>query len=340
MKRFSLAAATLLAATTLLHSATGRSQDEPIKLRGELVVLDVQVLHKKTSLVIGDLKREDFILVEDGVKQHISHFSRDKLPLSVIILMDVSGSVAPNASSYKRLLNGAYEALKLLKPEDEVALMQFAERPDLVQGFTRDRDLAISALGRLDGRGQYGTHVDEGILRAADYMHKAANPDSRRAIITVTDDVTVGIKDRAYVVPTTIAEGQALRELYESGSVVCALIYGSGEDRPQSREEIQSTEPIISDPSSSPGIPRQKFGVAKRMAEATGGITITTTKENVPTRLSDVIERLRQRYAIGYSSSNSGRDGRFRKIKLMVTPEIEKREGGVAVMTRKGYYAK
>jgi len=138
----------------------------------------------------------------------------------VIILMDVSGSVAANASSYQRLLRGADEALKLLKPGDEIALMQFAERPDLIQGFTRDRNLILSALGRLDGRGQYGTHVDEGILGAATYMHTAANPDSRRAIITVTDDVTVAIKDRAYVAPTTIAEGQALRELYESGSVV------------------------------------------------------------------------------------------------------------------------
>jgi hypothetical protein len=56
--------------------------------------------------------------------------------------------------------------------------------------------------------------------------------------------------------------------------------------------------------------------------------------------LSDVIERLRQRYTIGYSSTNASYDGRFRKIKLLVIPEVEKREGGVAVLTRKGYYAK
>lgn len=340
MKRRSLTAVAVLTLATLVQFGTIHSQDEAIKLRGELVVLDAQVLQKKALLAVGDLTREDFILVEDGVKQHISHFSRDKLPLSVIFLMDVSGSVAANSNSYQRLLHGAYQALKLLKPEDEVALMQFAEKSNLIQPFTRDRDLVVSAMSRLDGRRQYGTHVDEGILAAAGYMHSASNPDSRRAIIAITDDVTVAIKDRAYVLPTTVAEGQALSELYESGSVVCALLYESRDNRTPRKEELQTTEPILIDPSSSPGIPRVKLGVAKRMAEATGGITITTSKEDVPTRLGEMVERLRQRYTIGYSPSNTNRDGRFRKIKLTVTPDVQRRTGGVAVITRKGYYAK
>jgi len=58
MKRFSFATATLLSVTALLQSYTVRSQDEPIKLRGELVVLDVQVFHKKTSLAVGDLREK------------------------------------------------------------------------------------------------------------------------------------------------------------------------------------------------------------------------------------------------------------------------------------------
>jgi len=154
---------TLMTVTGLLQlvQAGQPRQDEPLKLRGELVVLDAQVLHKKTALAVGNLQREDFVVYEDGVKQLITHFSQDKLPLSVVILMDVSGSVAPNANAYQRLLRGAYEAIKLLKPRDEVALMQFAEKSAVVQPFTRDRELVINSLSRLDGRGQYGTHVAE-----------------------------------------------------------------------------------------------------------------------------------------------------------------------------------
>ncbi len=294
-------------------------QDEPVRLRSELVVLDAQVLHKKTALAVGNLVPPDFILYEDGVKQHISQFSHDKLPLSVIILMDVSGSVT-DRESVRRLLRGAYEALKLLKPEDEVALMQFAQKSTLVQPFTRDRNLVVSGLGRLDGRGQYGTHVAEGILGAATYMGSASNPDSRRAIIAITDDVTVEFGVRSNARPMARGEAEALRQVYESGSVVCALLY-------------KGDQPVFEEP-------YFRKEVAKRFAEATGGISIKASREDIPTRLSEMIERLRQRYTIGYSSSNTGRDGKFRKIKLSVTPEVEKREGGVAVITRKGYYAK
>src|SRR5262249_14346814 len=226
-------------AALLLQIVTAQpaGQDEPIRLRGELVVLDAQVLHKKTSLSVGNLRREDFILYEDGVKQHISHFSQDKVPLSVIILFDVSGSIASDRDSVQRLFQTTFEALKLLKPQDEVALMQFAEKGTLVQAFTRDRDLVVNALGRLNGRGQYGTHIDEGVLRAAEYMRSASNPDSRRSIIAVTDDITVEFANRSYATPMTRLEGQALRELYESGSVLCTLLY--------ERSEVGSVEPYF-----------------------------------------------------------------------------------------------
>jgi VWFA-related protein len=321
----------LLTAGLLLQFAQARqpNQDEPIRLRGELVVLDAQVLHKKTALAVSNLVREDFILYEDGVKQHISHFSQDKLPLSVIVLVDVSGSVWPNLKSFERLRRGALEAMRLLKREDEVALMQFAAKSTLLQSFTRDRDLVVNALARLNGRGQRGTSVDEGILRAADYMRSASNSDSRRAIIAITDDVTIALTDRAYTVPTTRAEGEALRELYESGSVVCALLY-------------DTADPLLEEPRTTGemAIPRVKRGIAKHFAEATGGISIKTSQEDIPTRLTEMIERLRQRYTIGYSATNSSHDGKFRKIKLSVTPDVERREGSVAVITRKGYYAK
>jgi Ca-activated chloride channel homolog len=303
-----------------LQPVRAGNQDEPLKLRTELVVIDAQVLHKKTALPIDKLSREDFILYEDGVKQHISHFSRDKLPLSVIILFDVSGSIATDRQAVQRLLGGAYEAMKLLRPDDEVALMQFAEKATLVQPFTRNSDLVVKAVTRLDGRGQYGTHIDEGILAAAEYMRSAANPDSRRAVIAVTDDVTVEFRDRSTVTPTTRYEGQALRELYESGSVLCALLYEP--------PETGYVEPYF------------KHGVAKYLAEATGGISIKVNQEDMLARLGEMIRRLRARYTIAYSSSNTGKDGRFRKIKLSATPEVEKREGGVALITRKGYYAK
>src|SRR5215470_3734639 len=104
-------------------------EDRPVKLRTDLVVLDAQVVRGKTGDVVGGLTARDFILSEDGVDQQIAYFSQDALPLSVMILLDVSGSVWPTTL---KLRNGALEVLELLKSEDEVALMVFAGSSRLV----------------------------------------------------------------------------------------------------------------------------------------------------------------------------------------------------------------
>ena len=66
-----------------------------IKVSTNLVVFDAQVIDKKSKRTIGDLTKDDFAITENGVKQEVSYFSRDELPLSIILLLDVSRSVRP-----------------------------------------------------------------------------------------------------------------------------------------------------------------------------------------------------------------------------------------------------
>src|SRR5437660_1824038 len=91
-----------------------------VKVNTDLVVFDAQVVDKKTRRIIGDLSRDDFEVTENGVKQQISYFSRDELPLSIILLIDVSRSVRPIIHEIR---DGALNALQRLKPQDEVAVM-------------------------------------------------------------------------------------------------------------------------------------------------------------------------------------------------------------------------
>ena len=74
-----------------------QSQDKSgeIKLGVDLVVLDALVMQQKTGKIIGDLKKDDFSLYEDGIKQEIRHFSQDRLPLSVILMVDRAGCLDP-----------------------------------------------------------------------------------------------------------------------------------------------------------------------------------------------------------------------------------------------------
>src|SRR5437899_3714141 len=118
--------------------AQEREAIDVVKVNTDLVVFDAQVIDKKTKRVVGDLNKEDFELSDNGVKQQISYFSRDELPLSIILLLDVSGSVRPIIHDIR---DGARNALQRLKPQDQVAVMAFANTSKLAQDFTNDRNL-------------------------------------------------------------------------------------------------------------------------------------------------------------------------------------------------------
>src|SRR6266850_6255564 len=71
---------------------------EVVKVDVDLVTVDALVLQKQTARVVGGLRKEDFVLFEDGAKQEITHFSQDSLPLSVLLLIDRGGCLDPFGS--------------------------------------------------------------------------------------------------------------------------------------------------------------------------------------------------------------------------------------------------
>jgi len=94
-------------------------QTEPVfKVNVNLVVVDAQVLNKKTHQAVPSLQPEDFLLYENGVQQPISSLSQDRIPLSIVFLFDLTDSVRPVLES---LSQGALQALQHLKPEDQAA---------------------------------------------------------------------------------------------------------------------------------------------------------------------------------------------------------------------------
>lgn len=130
------------AAAYPIHSQTQqRNEDEPLRLSTQLVVVDAQVLRKKTGIPVNGLSQRDFVIYEEGVKQPITHFSQDKLPLSIVLLLDVSASVTP---AIQQVRDSGIRALNELKSGDEVALMAFGAWAKVLQDFTKDRQLVAS----------------------------------------------------------------------------------------------------------------------------------------------------------------------------------------------------
>ena len=303
-------------------SPAGGDKSDAVNLAVDLVVLDAQVQQQKTGRIAGDMKKDAFTLYEDGVKQTITHFSQDTLPLSVILLIDRGGCLDPFSDSVHR---ATMAALSRLRPQDEVALMAFHDTVDLIAGFTRDRQRIEAALHRIPPHDEQASHCfNRAFDEAAAYMNHAANPDGRRVIIVLTGITT------DFDCPGPSGD-EARRAILESGAVVCGIIPKTAEQRLESG--IMRTVTGIG------GVFKAKASNLNRLAEETGGEVLSDKPEMLNHVFNDLIDHLRTRYVIGFVSSNTKRDGTFRKIKLDVAQPSAKSEDRLVVRTRRGYIA-
>jgi VWFA-related protein len=320
--------ALLLAALVSLSPAQNPSSQEiilqeSIRLSTNLVVVDVQVLNRKTGEIVNGLKAADFELYEDDVKQEITHFSQDKLSLSVILLMDLSGSVSP---VLRDIQDGALLALERLKEQDEVAVIAFSSTTQLVQDFTRDRRLIVERIGKIEKTSVigHGTSLFEGLRDAAIHMSRASNPTSRRVIIAVTDNIAWEYHFAG------LTEKEVSDQIIESGSMVCGLVVEGAMTRTEKLFEWNRPDKDIY---------RRRMTVDP-FANQTGGEVVKSNKTEVNARLALLIDHLRTRYSLGFSPKKEQADGSFRRIKLLLTPGAQKRLGDVVVRAKQGYYAR
>ena len=308
---------------TIAQQQPGTSGDEVIRVSVDLVQLDAQVLDTKTHRPVGSLSKDDFELYEDGVPQKIAELSRDQLPLSVVLLFDLTFSVQP---VLKPLAAEALQSLEHLKPEDGVAVMVYAASTQLVQDFTTDRAQTVAAIQKASEM-QSGDAAlfNEAIFEAAEHLGKTTNPRSRRTIIWLTDNVPNIPSQKVH------SEQEALREVFETGTVVSSLL-----ERSAASDFFIAT--FSKNPMFAPLRAHNPPGDVHRYAERTGGEVIKSSKQEVSTKLAQLIDDIRTRYTIGYYPSVTQPSGKFCKIKLQVKAETQKREGRMLVRTKQGYY--
>jgi VWFA-related protein len=296
---------------------------EIVKVDVDLVTVDALVLQKKTARVVGSLKQSDFVILEDGTQQEVTHFSQDSLPLSVLLLIDRGGCIDPYGNEVHR---AAIQALARLKETDEVAVMTYHDNAELLQEFTRDRSEIERALERIPNKHEWADHcLNKAFAKAADYMVAAGNPVGRRVIIAITGitrnfDCGHGPSGKA-----------AKQALFESGSVVCGLIPKTAVQRMENRYMVVGTRMA-----GAFGIPTLDI---KQLAEETGGEVLEDKPEKLDTTFATLIDHLRTRYNLAFVSSNRKRDGTLRKLKIDVTPAIDKSQGKLVVKARRSYIA-
>lgn len=308
-----------------VQQTQGDSSDkgsENIRLAVDLVVLDAQVIQHKTGRVVGNMTREDFVLAEDGVRQQVTQFSQDTRPLSVILLIDRGGCLDPFSDKVR---HATLAALERLRPQDEVALMSFANTTELVTSFGRGKDRILAGLDHLPPHDENADHCfNRAFYEAADFMRRAGNPDGRRVIIMITGITT-------YFDCTGPSADEARMAVLESGSVVCGIIPKTAGQRMENG--------IMMAAAGIGGLFKAKSSNLKQLAEETGGEVLHDKPENLDRVFNDLIDHLRTRYTLGFVSTNRKRDGSFRKLKLELARPAQKSDDRLVVKTKRGYIA-
>jgi Ca-activated chloride channel homolog len=297
--------------------------DEVVKVDVDLVKVDALVLQKKTARIVGGLQKEDFFLYEDGTKQEITHFSQDKLPLSVMLVIDRGGCLDPYNDEVHRAAREAIDRLKLV---DEIAVVAYHTNTELIQPFTTNRILLEDALTRIPPHNEVGGHCLNTLFDyAANYMMKAANPAGRRVIIVIS-----GLT-RAFDCPDSPSGRSAAMSIFESGTVVCAIIPKSPGQAFENASMTMFTR--LSK------VGRLDYMDIQNLANETGGEVLADEPKKLETTFQTLIDHLRSRYNLGFVSTNKNRDGATRKLRLDLGPSAQKSQGKLVIKARRSYIA-
>lgn len=297
----------LLAVMTVAGQDIGRpvqrvNEQAPVfSSAAELVVVHVAVTDRRGANVTG-LSRDAFRIVEDGTPQRIDLFTGEDSPVTVGLLVDSSGSMRQGR---ERVIAAATQFAERSHPNDEIFALAFNEhvRAALPPStpFTNDPGefrVALTATMGAQGR----TAMYDAIRSGLTYVTKGSHP--RRVLVIVGDG-----GDNA----STATFDEVLRAAQASN----AAIYTVGVIDPLERE---------ADP-----------GLLKRLARATGGASYFPRHVNeVEDVLREIARDIRHSYTLGYISSNTARDGWFRRIRVTVRNPIRR---SLVVRARDGYRA-
>ena len=291
----------------LAASAAGQAGQPGLVFQSgvEMINLNVSVTDGRNRYVT-DLAETDFKILEDGVQQQVALFTRRRLDLSLIVMIDTSASMEQKLPVVRE---AALRLVNALGPDDTAEIMQFNERASVLQGFTSDRTALEQAIGETRASGATALYTAL-YVALKDLAKEKKTGELRRYAIALLSDG----QDTA----SHVTDEQVL-ELARRNEVVIYSI------RPRSGEP--------------PGMDARGVGEADYflsvLGRDTGGQAFFPDSLAQLNGVYDrIAEELRSEYSLGYVSSNARHDGGWRRIGIL-TPG----RSGAQVRHRPGYFA-
>jgi VWFA-related protein len=256
---------------------------------------------------ITDLGEADFSVFEDGIKQELTFFNRRPQPIALSLLLDTSASMEQHLPM---LQTAAANFVRRLKPADLAQVIDFDSRVEIRQTFTGDQADLEAAIRQTAAGGSTSLHNAIYIaLRELAKVRAGNHEDVRRQAVIVFSDG----EDTSSLV--SFEEVLELAKRSETAIYVIALRGGNTQSTP------------------SRGFREAEF-ILRTLAQDSGGRAIFPTKiEDLTDVYAQIADELASQYTVGYTSSNSKRDGAWRRVVVRVS------RPDVAARTKNGYYA-
>jgi Ca-activated chloride channel family protein len=243
-----------------------------------------------------DLTLEDLAVVEDGVPQKVDTFQEAVAPVSIVLALDASGSMAKAVDNVKSAARSFVEALR---PEDALGVLLFSDTSVFAHDLTINRQDSVAAIDGYGAKG--GTALYDGLT---DALMRLKRTEGRKVVVLLSDGRD---ENNPGTGPGSVhMQNDVLVALKEIEAVIYPIGLGSRVDR----------------------------ALLERLAAESGGLAyfpedVSSLRDNY----ARVIEGIRRRYVVSYTSTNGARNGAWRTV------QIKTRQNGTGVKSRGGYFA-
>ena len=360
MLRSSIALTAALAVIVIAGNTrvAGQNQEE-FRFRSgvDLVNVTATVVDRNGRFIPG-LRQSDFIVYEEDELQEVTHFSNERVPVSLGLVLDTSGSMVGEKLTNALMAVDRF-LTRLLSPEDEIFLYKFNNFPELVQDWTTDRTRLSRAIRRINASG--GTAMYDAVAEAVPLAQTGQH--RKRAVVLISDgndtdsQVSLGevkqlIRESEVMVYAVGIDGQAAdvfgfppttrapvpppypspfpgsRRPRGPGGVILPQLPGGALPQfqwpfpqPQGRRTVRTSDE------------RVNLQALREITDDSGGRTeVVRSGRDLEGATANIADELSQQYYLGYASTTQ-KDGRWHSIR------VETRDKSLRVRARRGYIA-
>jgi VWFA-related protein len=283
-----------------------------ISVSVDLVNLQALVTDKKGNIIVG-LKPENFTVYEDNVKQEITHFSAIEAGMTVAMLVDFSKMVE---WFIEDVWNAIYGFAQSLRKGDWVAVIGYDMRPTILTDFTQNRNELTEALRRFNTPAFRESNLSDAIIYTLDRVEEIEGKVAVLLVSTGLDTFSQHTYD------------EVLNKCKASNASIYAIGVGQSV---RLRYNLDNIEWLMAE------------NRLRSVAQLTGGdVFLPRFPSEFPDIFKNISNMLRNQYSLAYASSNTRKDGKFRKIRVVVTADINNdgKPDELKVQTRSGYLAR